>query len=63
MFANEAVKPIKAQMTKKRREMMYANIDNANIYSLIHQLSQNMKKTEDSIFLQYLEKAGIQIFS
>lgn len=28
MFANEAFKPIKAELTKKRRDLMYANLEN-----------------------------------
>jgi hypothetical protein len=40
MFANEAFKAKKAEMTIKRREMMYANLDNPQIYDLVHKLSE-----------------------
>jgi hypothetical protein len=59
MFATEAFKPVKTELVKKRRELLSANINDKNIYALVHQLATNMKKAEDDVFVQYLARAAM----
>ncbi len=40
MFANEAFKNTKTALTAKRREMMYDNMENPQIYNLVHKMSE-----------------------